>query len=61
MNRSAIPLVELRGVSRTYAGGVHALCRVDLTISSGQLVAVVGPCPFRLSPTEAFGAVRSYS
>ncbi|MFC7248112.1 ABC transporter ATP-binding protein [Catellatospora aurea] len=36
-------LVELAGVSRTYAGGVNALVDVDLVIGHGELAAVVGP------------------
>ncbi|MET0133473.1 MAG: ABC transporter ATP-binding protein [Kibdelosporangium sp.] len=37
------PLVELRGVSRTYAGGVTALQEVFLTVDRGELVGIVGP------------------
>jgi len=37
------PLIELRGVRRTYPGGVTALRDADLTIDAGELVAVVGP------------------
>jgi putative ABC transport system ATP-binding protein len=37
------PLVELRGVTRSYPGGVTALNGADLTIWPGELVAVVGP------------------
>ena len=36
-------VVELSGVRRTYPGGVEALRGVDLTISVGDLVAIVGP------------------
>ncbi|WP_107451630.1 ABC transporter ATP-binding protein [Actinacidiphila rubida] len=41
-----MPPLELRGVSRTYGEGaaaVHALTDVDLTVSAGELVAVMGP------------------
>ena len=40
------PVYELRGVSKTYGGGsgaVHAVREVELTIASGDAVAVVGP------------------
>jgi putative ABC transport system ATP-binding protein len=40
---SAESTVQLRGVSREYAGGVVALRDVDLEIRRGELVAVVGP------------------
>jgi putative ABC transport system ATP-binding protein len=36
-------IVRLRGVSREYPGGVVALCKVDLDIKNGELVAIVGP------------------
>lgn len=36
-------IVELAGVSKVYAGNVHALRGVDLTIAAGELVAIVGP------------------
>jgi putative ABC transport system ATP-binding protein len=40
------PLLELRGVMKEYHTGrvvVHALRGIDLTVSSGEFVAVVGP------------------
>jgi len=40
------PLIELRGVTRTYHVGdadVHALAGIDLIIRRGELVAIVGP------------------
>jgi putative ABC transport system ATP-binding protein len=36
-------IIELRKVSRTYAGGVAALKGVSLTIESGELIGIVGP------------------
>jgi putative ABC transport system ATP-binding protein len=36
-------VVELRGVRRSYPGGVEALRGVDLTIQAGELAAIVGP------------------
>ena len=36
-------VVELIDVSKTYAGGVEALRNVDLRITSGESVAIVGP------------------
>ncbi|MFE0107266.1 ABC transporter ATP-binding protein [Streptomyces sp. NPDC059009] len=37
------PVVELRDVTRTYAGPVHALRGVNLTVTAGELLAIVGP------------------
>ncbi len=42
---STAPLIELRSIERTYGGGeslVRALDQVDLTISQGEFVAVMG-------------------
>ena len=36
-------VAELRGVSKTYAGGVTALRGVDLDIGYGELLGIVGP------------------
>jgi putative ABC transport system ATP-binding protein len=44
--REKAPLLELAGVSKTYltgAAAVHALAGVDLSISSGAYVAIMGP------------------
>jgi putative ABC transport system ATP-binding protein len=40
---SAAAIVMLRGVSRTYPGGVTALRDVDLDIHPRELVAIIGP------------------
>ncbi|GIE87910.1 ABC transporter ATP-binding protein [Actinoplanes regularis] len=37
------PVIELNGVTKTYPGGVTALCEVDLTVTAGELIAIVGP------------------
>ncbi len=37
------PVVELRGVRRSYPGGVEALRGVDLKIAAGELAAIAGP------------------
>ncbi|MFH8292491.1 ABC transporter ATP-binding protein [Streptomyces sp. NPDC018059] len=37
------PVIELRDVTKSYAGGVHALRGVTLTVRSGELLAIVGP------------------
>jgi putative ABC transport system ATP-binding protein len=37
------PALELRGVRKSYPGGVEALRGVDLTIAHGELVAIAGP------------------
>lgn len=45
-NRSAEPLIELRGVTKVYGMGVaamQALRGIDLTIEQGEFVAVMGP------------------
>ncbi|MGW9206514.1 ABC transporter ATP-binding protein [Embleya sp. NPDC055664] len=39
----AAPVIELDGVGRSYPGGVHALIDANLTIETGELLAVVGP------------------
>lgn len=36
------PVIEFRGVSKTYQNGTHALNDVNITISSGEFVFVVG-------------------
>ncbi|MGW2306095.1 ABC transporter ATP-binding protein [Streptomyces sp. NPDC001809] len=37
------PVVRLRGVTKKYAGGVRALDGVDLTVTEGELLGIVGP------------------
>ena len=39
----AAPVLEARGVSRTYEGGVKALRGVDLRVEAGEFVAIFGP------------------
>jgi len=36
------PIIEFRGVSKTYPGGTHALEDVNITINHGEFVFVVG-------------------
>lgn len=38
-----LPHAELKAVTRTYPGGVHALGPIDLAIAKGEFFAVVGP------------------
>ncbi len=40
---TAPPLVELHGVTRTYANGTRALADVDLEIRRGEFLTIVGP------------------
>ena len=40
---AADPIVSVRGVSKTYAGGFQALKRVDLDIRRGEIFALLGP------------------
>jgi ABC-2 type transport system ATP-binding protein len=37
------PIVEIRGLGKTYASGFHALNRIDLTIRRGEIFALLGP------------------
>ncbi|MET8755990.1 ABC transporter ATP-binding protein [Streptomyces sp. NPDC004667] len=37
------PVIELRNVTKSYPGGVHALRGVDLVVGAGELMAIVGP------------------
>jgi ABC-2 type transport system ATP-binding protein len=41
--RTADPIVSVRGVSKTYAGGFQALKHVDLDIQRGEIFALLGP------------------
>jgi ABC-type sugar transport system ATPase subunit len=38
-----MPELELKSVSKTYAGGHRAVDRVSLAVESGQLLVLVGP------------------
>ena len=40
---SDVPAVELRGVSKVYPGGHHAIHDVTFTVTRGQVVALLGP------------------
>jgi ABC-2 type transport system ATP-binding protein len=37
------PIVEIRGLGKTYATGFQALKRIDLTIRRGEIFALLGP------------------
>jgi putative ABC transport system ATP-binding protein len=37
------PALDLRGITKSYSGGVHALRGVDLRVERGELIAIVGP------------------
>jgi NitT/TauT family transport system ATP-binding protein len=40
---SAPPIVELRGVSKTYDNGTRALAAIDLDVCRGEFLTLVGP------------------
>ncbi|MCW5654463.1 ABC transporter ATP-binding protein [Hydrogenophaga sp.] len=40
---TADPIVSVRGLSKTYAGGFQALKRIDLDIHRGEIFALLGP------------------
>jgi ABC-2 type transport system ATP-binding protein len=37
------PIITIKGLSKTYAGGFQALKSVDLTINKGEIFALLGP------------------
>ena len=37
------PIISIEGVSKTYASGVVALEKIDLTIERGEIFAMLGP------------------
>jgi len=37
------PLIDVRGVTRLYPGGVTALGGIDMVVESGEMVAITGP------------------
>lgn len=37
------PLLEVRGVGKTFASGVEALAGIDLTVHAGEFTALLGP------------------
>ena len=37
------PIIEVRGLGKTYAGGFQALTDVDLAIEAGEIFALLGP------------------
>src|SRR5579871_488250 len=37
------PIIEIRGLTKTYASGLQALKRVDLEIRKGEIFALLGP------------------
>jgi ABC-2 type transport system ATP-binding protein len=39
----AAPIIAVRGLSKTYAGGLRALKSVDLEIRAGEIFALLGP------------------
>jgi len=43
ITRSMEPILEISGLTKTYAGGFTALQGVDLTINKGEIFALLGP------------------
>jgi NitT/TauT family transport system ATP-binding protein len=37
------PMVSVRGITKTYPGGVEALSGIDLDFPRGELTALLGP------------------
>ena len=37
------PIVEVRGISKTYDGGIHALDGIDLAFPKGEMTTLLGP------------------
>jgi len=40
---SSAPIISVRGVNKTYAGGFQALKKIDLDIKRGEIFALLGP------------------
>ena len=40
---SAAPIIQVRGLTKTYASGLHALKPIDLEIRRGEIFALLGP------------------
>ncbi|MBS24199.1 MAG: multidrug ABC transporter ATP-binding protein [Gammaproteobacteria bacterium] len=43
MNAASEPIIVVRGLSKTYAGGFQALKNIDLEIDKGEIIALLGP------------------
>ncbi|MED5412376.1 MAG: ABC transporter ATP-binding protein [Pseudomonadota bacterium] len=43
MNAASEPIIIVRGLSKTYAGGFQALKNIDLEIDKGEIIALLGP------------------
>lgn len=41
--QSPMPMIQVRGVNKTYAGGFQALKSIDLDIQRGEIFALLGP------------------
>ena len=39
---SANPVLDIQGLSKTYADGTEALSRIDLSVAAGEIVALIG-------------------
>ena len=43
MNAVSEPILTVRDLSKTYAGGFQALKNIDLEIDKGEIIALLGP------------------
>src|SRR5918996_3748368 len=43
LDSSVMAAIEVRGLERTFRGGVHAVAGVDLEVAEGRIYAFLGP------------------